>query len=72
MLAGTHSRHAPWTIVRADDKHQARLNLIRDLLSRVTCPGQDKHLATPDRQVVREYEHELVHQGFLAPALAKE
>lgn len=72
MLAGTHSRHAPWTIVRADDKHQARLNLIRDLLSRVVCPGQDKHLAKPDHQVVREYEHGLEHQNFLAPTLVTE
>lgn len=67
MLERTHSRHAPWIVVRADDKHQARLNVIRDLLSRVDCPGQDKHLARPDRRVVREFDTRLIRQRWLAP-----
>ena len=67
MLARSHSRHAPWIVVRADDKHQARLNLIRDLLTRVNCPGLDEHMAKPDRLVVREFEPGLERQDFLAP-----
>ena len=35
MLAATDSRHAPWTIVRSDDKRRARLNAIAELLDRV-------------------------------------
>ena len=31
-LARSHSRHAPWTIVRSDDKRRARLNAIRTVL----------------------------------------
>jgi hypothetical protein len=35
MLEHTHSKHAPWTVVPADDKQSCRLNLISDLLSRI-------------------------------------
>ncbi|MCX7559898.1 polyphosphate kinase 2 [Sulfitobacter sp. F26204] len=31
-LAQSHSIHAPWTIVRSDDKRRARLNVIRSVL----------------------------------------
>ena len=34
MLRRTHTRLAPWSVVRADDKRVARINVIRDLLSR--------------------------------------
>jgi hypothetical protein len=33
MLEATDSRHAPWYIVRSDDKKRARLNCISHLLS---------------------------------------
>jgi len=33
MLAATDTQHAPWHIVRSDDKRRARLNLIAHLLS---------------------------------------
>ncbi|MBL8201278.1 MAG: polyphosphate kinase 2 [Chromatiales bacterium] len=35
MLAATHSRHAPWTIVEFNDQKRGRLNLIRHLLDEV-------------------------------------
>ena len=35
MLAATDTRHAPWDIVRSDDKKRARLNCITHLLSRI-------------------------------------
>ena len=34
MLARTHNPTAPWTLVRANDKRLARLNIIKDLLGR--------------------------------------
>ena len=52
MLAHTHNAIAPWTIVRADDKHLARLNIIKDLLSRLHYTGKDKQLIRPDPQIV--------------------
>jgi polyphosphate kinase len=56
MLARTSTDHSPWIVVRADDKHAAHLNVIRDFLSRLDCPAADKHLAVPDRAVVFPYD----------------
>jgi polyphosphate kinase 2 (PPK2 family) len=36
MLARTHPM-APWTLVRANDKRLAQLNIITDLLGRLHC-----------------------------------
>jgi len=35
MLAATDTKHAPWRIVRSDDKKRARLNLIAHFLGQV-------------------------------------
>ncbi|MEJ1471292.1 MAG: polyphosphate kinase 2 [Candidatus Sedimenticola sp. (ex Thyasira tokunagai)] len=35
MLKKTHTTHAPWTIIRSNDKHQARLNAMRVILNSV-------------------------------------
>ncbi len=66
MFARTSSPLAPWIIVRADDKHSARLNVIRDLLSRLACPETDKHLAVPDLEVVFPYDEAHAKAGLLA------
>src|SRR5215831_2806462 len=49
MFAHTHAPLSPWTVVRADHKHRARLNLIRDLLSRLDYKGRDERLLAVDR-----------------------
>ena len=41
MLAATHTKHAPWTIVRSNDKRRARLNAIRHVLSHLDYEGKD-------------------------------
>lgn len=56
MLEHTHHQQAPWIVVRTDNKHQAHLNLIRDLLQRIECPDLDAKLLPPDPQVVFRYE----------------
>lgn len=56
MLAATSSPESPWIVVHADDKRAARLNVIRDLISRLACPETDKHLASPDRSIVFPYD----------------
>jgi polyphosphate kinase 2 len=66
MLTRTSSPLSPWVIVRADHKHAAHLNVIRDLLSRVACPDTDKHFAVPDRNVVFPYNEAHVKAGPLA------
>ncbi|SEB69655.1 polyphosphate kinase 2 [Rhodobacter sp. 24-YEA-8] len=40
-LTLSHSSHAPWTVILADDKRRARLAAIREVLSRVDYKGKD-------------------------------
>jgi polyphosphate kinase 2 (PPK2 family) len=42
MLKDTHTDYAPWTVVRANDKRRARLNLIRHILLTLDYDGKDK------------------------------
>jgi polyphosphate kinase len=68
MLVRTHHEDAPWIVVRADDKHQARLNVIRDILARIPGPNGRKHrLAQPDARVAREFSEQLIGSEWLAP-----
>ena len=60
MLLRTHTPLAPWHIVRADDKKRARLNLIRDMLSRLDYCDKDEKLARPDPAVVFEFKPECI------------
>lgn len=40
-LERTHTEHAPWTIIRSDDKRRARLAVIRRVLSAVPYDSKD-------------------------------
>ena len=42
MLKETHSEHAPWTVVKANDKRRARINVIRTILKELPYTGNDK------------------------------
>lgn len=66
MLSRTSSVFAPWTMVRADDKHEARLNIIRDLLSRCEFHGKDRHKEQPDRDRVFPFDESLLKGGLIA------
>lgn len=66
MFARTSSPLCPWIVVRADDKRHARLNVIRDLISRLACPQTDKHLAVPDPAIVFPYEEAHANVDLLA------
>ena len=52
MLKQTNSPDAPWTIINANDKKLAHLNLIADLLSRVSYPDKDKKILKIDPKIV--------------------
>jgi polyphosphate kinase len=67
MLESTHTEIAPWTIVRADDKDIARINVIRDLLWRLHYPGRHKDLKRPDPAVVFPYDSGALENGLIAP-----
>lgn len=67
MLARTSVTYAPWTIVRANDKPTARLNLIRDLLSRLDYGGKAKpRQIAPDRAVVFPFDRDALRDGRLS------
>jgi polyphosphate kinase 2 len=44
MLKRTHTIDAPWTVVRSNDKHQARLNAIKVILNAVPYTRLDESL----------------------------
>jgi polyphosphate kinase len=67
MFARTHSPLSPWTVVRANDKHRARLNLIRDLLLRLDYKGRDERLLRVDRTIVFPYDERYVVNGMISP-----
>ena len=55
MIEATHIPEAPWTVVRANDKRRARINLVRSLLSRIDYEGRDdKAIGEVDKKIVGE------------------
>lgn len=66
MLVRTHTATAPWRIVRADSKRLARLNLMRDMLSRLHYAGRKDKLVRPDPDIVFEFSPDCLEAGRLA------
>ena len=53
MLAKTHTEHAPWVIVRSNDKRRARLNAIRHVLKNLEYTDKkDKRIGEIDQSVL--------------------
>jgi len=53
MFRSTHTDHAPWTVVRSNDKKRGRLEAIRFVLQRLDYPDKDAGLvASPDPLIV--------------------
>jgi polyphosphate kinase 2 len=56
MFAATDTEHAPWYVVRSDDKRRARLNLIRHLLSNIPYEAVPRpKIKLPKRQKADGY-----------------
>jgi polyphosphate kinase 2 len=58
MFSRSHDILSPWWIVRADNKHRTRLNIIRTILQNVDYAGKPKRLPLPDPRFVRRYGEE--------------
>lgn len=56
----------PWSVVRADDKRVARLNVIKDMLHRLHYAGKDNGLVKPQAEVVFPYDERHLKTGAIA------
>jgi len=55
MLSRTHTKIAPWTVIRANDKRRARLNVMRTVLGAFDYAGKDKkRIGKTDPKIVRD------------------
>jgi polyphosphate kinase len=52
MIEQTSSEKVPWIVINANSKKDAHLNLIRDLLARVSYPGKDEKILGVDPEIV--------------------
>ena len=61
MLQRTHSEHAPWIVIRGNDKRRSRLAAIRRMLTRVDYAGRDF-------DAIGKEDHTIIGEGaaFLA------
>jgi hypothetical protein len=69
QLVHTSTAHAPWYVVDANVKRNARLNVISHLLSLI--PYEDltpEPLVLPPRQEAGDYQHPDVSQFEIVPA----
>ncbi len=60
LLKKTHTAKSPWYIVKSDDKHMARLNTIKLLLSHTKYLGRSRTLDfAPDPKIIISGDNEL-------------
>ncbi len=53
MLSSTHTKEAPWTVVKSDNKKRARLNTIKHILNHVEYPNKiDNELIKVDKDII--------------------
>ena len=55
MLKNTNNADAPWTVIRANDKKVARINLIQHLLSTLQYPDKNKKILKFNPQIVLQW-----------------
>jgi hypothetical protein len=60
MLLSSHTKQAPWTIIRSDNKKQARLNVIRSILTRVDYPKKSDEVSNFNSEVVVDGADEII------------
>lgn len=60
MLLASHTMHAPWTVIRSDNKKKARINTIKHILAHIEYPSKikTKHLR-PDKNVLIPGDQEI-------------
>lgn len=66
MLARTHHATSPWMIVHADNKRDARLHVISDVLRRLDYAGKDVPLRSDNKKIVMPYDAKKPENNALA------
>jgi polyphosphate kinase 2 len=65
MFAATNTKHAPWYVVRSDDKRRARLNCIRHLIDQIPYKRLPRDaVALPDRAMSGAYDDQAALDGM--------
>jgi polyphosphate kinase len=65
MLRKTDSKHAPWYIVRSDDKRRARLNCISHILKQIPYENVPREkVKLPKRSNKHKYDDHLSLSGM--------
>jgi polyphosphate kinase 2 (PPK2 family) len=53
MLSSTHTKEAPWTVIKSDNKKKARINCIKHILNFVEYPNKiDKRKIKVNKEIV--------------------
>jgi hypothetical protein len=64
MLEATDSKHAPWHVVRSDDKRRARLNCISHVLKSIPYKRIDRaKVKLPKRTTKGKYDDQASLKG---------
>ena len=63
MLRMTDSEHAPWYIVRSDDKRRARLNCISHIVNLIPFEKVARAKVNPKRSSKHEYDDQASLRG---------
>ena len=66
MLTATHTAHAPWVCIRADDKSAARKAAIRYLLQTIAPKDVAKDIEAPDPALLFAFDVAAIDDGRLA------
>jgi polyphosphate kinase 2 len=60
MLFSSNTPHAPWTVIRSDDKKKARINTIKQILNIASYPDKiDKTELIGDKEILLSGEREI-------------
>ncbi len=65
MFSRTHCPVTPWTIIRTDNKKQARINVIRDMLFRLDYKNKDESLLLADPAIVFNYAESYLENDMI-------
>ena len=58
MLLASHTDHAPWTVIRSDNKKKARINCIKHILNNMEYANKAKNKVLKADDEIRIYAHD--------------